>query len=189
MVKKRNAGRSRPMGGEIGKFTWETYLSLSTVPADVQGKFWSRNIPCFGGHALNCVFRYCLISLGDAVCGIVPSLYWSRAAAMCALSSFSELQNITRHRPKEEIKSLLKNHRIKQAQMSSKCPETTTRSRNMEAGLLFLLPYLRQALTGAFLTPHLDALSYIKKRLSQGYQYIPSTLLDILLPQINNGTF
>ena len=81
---------------------------------------------------------------------------------MCALSSFSELQNITRHRSKEEIKSLLKNHRIKQAQMSSKCPETTKRSRNMESGLLFLLPYLRQALTGAFLNPHLVALSYIK---------------------------
>ena len=107
---------------------------------------------------------------------------------MCAISSFSELQNITRHRSKEEIKSLLKNHRIKQAQMSSKCPETTKRSRNMEAGLLFLLPYLRMALKGAFLTPQLVALSSIKKRLSQGYQYIPSTLLDILLTQINNGT-
>ena len=125
MVQKRNAGRSRPMGEEIGNFTWETYFSLSTMPADVQSRFWSRNLPCFCGHALNCVFRYCLISLGDAVCGTVPSLYWSRAAAMCALSSFSELQNIARHRSREEIKSrmektLLNNGRIKRAQGSRK---------------------------------------------------------------------
>lgn len=79
-----------------------TYPSLSNTAAGVQGRIWSLNLPRCWGDGLNCVFKYCLISFGDAQCGMVPSLYWSRAAAMWALSSFSELQITTRDNPTRE---------------------------------------------------------------------------------------
>ena len=78
------------------------YPSLSNAAAGVHGRIWSLNFPRCWEHGLNCVFRYCLISFGDSQCGIVPSLYWSRAAAMWALSSFSELQITTRDSPTRE---------------------------------------------------------------------------------------
>lgn len=79
-----------------------TYSSLSSTAAGAQGRVWSLNFPRCWELGLNCVFRYCLISFGDAQCGMVPSLYWSRAAAMWALSSFSELQITTRDNPTRE---------------------------------------------------------------------------------------
>ena len=68
------------------------YLCVSTNAAGILP--WS--FPCCCGHALNCVSRYCLISFDSAQCGVVPSLYWSSAAAIWALTSFSELQITTR---------------------------------------------------------------------------------------------
>ena len=86
----------------IQKVKKATYPSLSNAAAGVHGRIWSLNLPRCWAYGLNCVFRYCLISFGDAQCGIVPSLYWSRAAAMWALSSFSELQITTRDSPTRE---------------------------------------------------------------------------------------
>ena len=132
-----------------------SYFSLSTVPAGVQDRFWSRNFPCFCGHASNCVFRYCLISFGDAVYGIVASLYWSRAAAMWALSSFSEQQNITRHSSKKEKKFRLKKTTQK------KFPEITKRVQKHGSRTFFLVTHGTRLYRGfSFTSPQTRRLDF-----------------------------
>ena len=76
------------------------YFSLSTMAAGSHWRILSCSFPCSREHTLNCVCRYCLISFDTAQYGIVLSLYWSSAAAIWALSSFSELQITTRDSPK-----------------------------------------------------------------------------------------
>lgn len=56
-------------------------INSQTFPAGIQGKTWSLKVPRCWERGLSCSFRYCLISLDEQQCGIVLSLYWSRAAA------------------------------------------------------------------------------------------------------------
>ena len=157
-----------------------SYFSLSTVPAGVQDRFWSRNFPCFCGHASNCVFRYCLISFGDAVYGIVASLYWSRAAAMWALSSFSEQQNITRHSSKEEKKFRLK----KTTQKNSL--KLRREYRNMEAEHFFSHTWDTSLQRLFFyLAPNSSSWFPLKPSCSRSPK--PSILIGIIKSQITNG--
>ena len=105
-------------------FVWKIgpYPSLSNAAAGIQGNVRPLNFPCCWVRGLNCSFRYCLISPDERQWGIVPSLYWSRAAAMWALSSFSELQMTTRDTSEKEFTYTVKRDKWLKQKISNNRP-------------------------------------------------------------------